>query len=111
MLIVSLRQGGSYDLVRDIPLSTRPAGMQSTSRGEGVREVRREPEIVLAVADARIAWVLEYPHMSAWLKQALRSADGLDPIGLQNDVERLGHLIVTRSQARIEIAMALASNS
>jgi hypothetical protein len=49
--------------------------------------------------------------MSAWLKQALRSANGLDPIGLQNDVEMLGHLIVPRSQARIEIAMALASNS
>ena len=60
---------------------------------------------MLAVADARITWVLNHPHMSDWLKQALRTANGLDPIGLQNDVEMLKHLIVPRSQARIEIAM------
>ena len=53
---------------------------------EKVRELRQETEIMLAAADARIAWVLEHPHMSDWLKQALRTADGLDPIGLQNDV-------------------------
>jgi hypothetical protein len=68
--------------------------------------MRQEPEIMLAVADARIVWVLEHPHMSDWLKQALRSADRLDPIGLQNDVEMLRHLIVPRSQAQIEITMA-----
>ncbi|MDH7972813.1 hypothetical protein QH494_11510 [Sphingomonas sp. AR_OL41] len=75
------------------------------SREERVGKVRQEPEITLAVADARIAWVLEHPHMSDWLKQALRTADGLDPIGLQNDVETLRHLIVPRSQAQIEINM------
>lgn len=75
------------------------------SREERVREVRQEPEIMLAVADARIAWVLEHPHMSDWLKQALRTADRLDPIGLQNDVEMLRHLIVPRSQAKIEITI------
>ncbi len=75
------------------------------SQEERVREVRQDPEIKLAVADARIAWVLEHPHMSDWLKQALRTADGLDPIGLQNDVEMLRHLIVPRSQAQIEITM------
>lgn len=77
-------------------------------REERVREVRQEPEIMLAEADARIAWVLEHPHMSDWLKQALRTADGLDPIGLQNDVEMLRNLVLTRSQARIEIAMGSA---
>lgn len=61
---------------------------------------------MLAVAEARIAWVLKHPHMSDWLKQAIRTAEGLDPIGLQNDVEMLKHLIVPRSQAQIEIAMA-----
>ncbi|MDY7522816.1 hypothetical protein [Sphingomonas sp. 10B4] len=76
------------------------------SEEERVRELRQEPEIMLAVADARIAWVLEHPHMSDWVKQALLTADGLDPIGLQNDVEMLRHLIVPRSQARIEIAMS-----
>ena len=72
---------------------------------EGARELRQEPEIMLAVADARITWVLEHPHMSDWLKQALRTADGLDPMGLQNDVEMLRHLIFPRSQAQIEIRM------
>ena len=75
------------------------------SREERMREVRQEPEIMLAIADARTAWVLEHPHMSDWLKQALRTADGLDPIGLQNDVEMLRHLIVPKSQAQIEITM------
>lgn len=75
---------------------------------ERMIEVRQEPEIILAVADARIAWVLEHPHMSDWLKQALRTADRLDPIGLQNDVEMLRHLIVPRSQAQIDIAMTSA---
>ena len=78
------------------------------NREERVREVRQEPEIMLAEADARIAWVLEHQHMSDWLKQALRTADRLDPIGLQNDVEMLRHLVLTRSQARIEIAMGPA---
>ena len=77
-------------------------------RKERVRELRQEPEIMFAVADARIAWVLAHPHVSDWLKQALRTADGLDPIGLQNDVEMLQHLIMPRSQARIEIAMSRA---
>ncbi len=75
-------------------------------REEKVRKLRQEPEAMLAVADARIAWVLDHPHMSDWLKQALRTADGLDPFGLQNDVEMLKHLILPRSQALIEIAMS-----
>lgn len=70
-----------------------------------MQEFRREHENMLSIADARISWVLEHPHMSDWLKQALRTADGLDPIALQNDVELLRHLIVPRSQAQIEIAM------
>jgi len=81
------------------------------SREERVRGVRLEPEILLAVADARIAWVLKHLHMSARLKKALRKADAPDPIGLQNDVGMLGPLIVPRSQARTEAAMAVASNS
>ena len=68
--------------------------------------MRQEPKIILAVADAQIAWVLEHPHTSDWLKQALRTADGLDPIGLQNDVEMLKHLIGPQAQVEIEIAIA-----
>ena len=73
-----------------------------------MRELGQQPEMVLAVADTRISWVLEHPHMSDWLKQALRTADGLDPIGLQNDVEMLKYLVMTHSQARIAIAMSPA---
>ena len=65
---------------------------------------------MLAVANARIAWVLEHPHMSAWLKQALQTAVELDPIALQNDVEMLKHLIVKQSQARIEVALSTATS-
>ncbi|WP_231621641.1 hypothetical protein [Sphingomonas sp. 37zxx] len=72
---------------------------------ERVTSVRQEPEVKLSIADARIAWVLNHPHMSDWVKQALRSADGLDPIALQNDVEMLRHLIAPRAEAQIEIAV------
>lgn len=77
-------------------------------REEKVRELRQETEMMLAAADARITWVLEYPHTSDWLKEALRTADGLDPIALQSDVEMLKHLVVTRSHAQIEAAMGSA---
>jgi len=63
--------------------------------------LRQEPEMMLAVAEARIAWVLDHPHMSDWLKQALRLADSLDPIALQNDVEILKHTLIPHAQARI----------
>lgn len=72
---------------------------------ESVRELTQEPELMLAVTDARIAWVLQHPHMSDWLKEALRTADGLDPIALQNDVEMLKNLIMPWSQTLVEIAM------
>ena len=73
---------------------------------ETVRDLRPEPEVILALMDARIAWVLDHPRTSDWLKHALRTADGLDPIALQNDVEMLKHLIVPRSQAQIDIVIA-----
>jgi hypothetical protein len=71
-----------------------------------MQELTQEPEVMLAVANGRIAWVLDHPHMSDWLKHTLRTADGLDPVDLQNDVEMLRHLIMPRSQARIDIALA-----
>lgn len=63
-----------------------------------------EPEALLAIAQTRISWVLDHPHMSEWLKQALRSAHGRDPVALQNDVELLRHLIGPRSQAQLQIS-------
>jgi hypothetical protein len=80
--------------------------VQSISQEEAVRKLRQEPEVMLAVADATITWVAEHPHISGWLKQALRTADRLDPTGLQNDVEMLKALNMPRSQDRIEIAMS-----
>ncbi|OYY68861.1 MAG: hypothetical protein B7Y47_13015 [Sphingomonas sp. 28-63-12] len=67
--------------------------------------MRQEPEILLAVAEARITWVLNHPAMSDWLKQALKSADGIDPVRLQNDVFMLGQLIEARAKAQIELAL------
>ena len=41
------------------------------SQEDKVRELAQDPETMLAAADARIAWVLQHPHMSDWLKEAL----------------------------------------
>lgn len=71
--------------------------------------IRPEPELLLAAAEARIAWVLDHPQMSDWLKQALRAAAGVDPIVLQNDVEMVRHLLLPRCQAQIDLAVAGAS--
>lgn len=68
-----------------------------------------EPELMLAVTKARIAWVLDHPHTSDWVKHALRGAEGVDPITLQNDVEMLRHLLLPRCQAQIDLAVAGAS--
>lgn len=70
--------------------------------------LRQEPEIQLAIADARIAWVLDHPHTSDWLKQALRAADGLDHMAMQNDIEMLRHLIMPRTRAQIEIEIEMS---
>ena len=53
----------------------------------------------LAAIDERIAWVLESPGMSVWLKSALKSALAENPITLSNDLEILTHLIVPRLNA------------
>lgn len=67
-----------------------------------------ELETQLANAQARIAWVIDHPDTSDWLRQALRSAEGGDPIALRNDVEMLRCLIDGRSQAQVEMAIASA---
>ncbi|MBP2277654.1 MULTISPECIES: hypothetical protein [Sphingomonas] len=70
---------------------------------------RQEPEILRSRANARIAWVLNHPHMSDWLKAALRSAQALDPIAIQNDIEILRHLITLRVNAEVELALSRSS--
>lgn len=74
-----------------------------------VPDVRQEPEIALAHAEAKVEWVLNHPHMSDWLKAALRSAKGLDSVEIQNDIEMLRHLIAIRASAEVEIALNRAT--
>ena len=68
--------------------------------------MQTEPKTLLAIADYRISWVLDHPHMSGWLKDALRSARTLDPVEAQNAVEMLRHLILPRATAQIELALS-----
>lgn len=68
-----------------------------------------EPELMLAVTKARITWVLDHPHTSGWVKEALRGAEGIDPVTLQNDVEMIRHLLLPRCQAQIDLAVAETS--
>jgi len=58
------------------------------------KEGRAAPD--QATIDERIAWVLENPGMSVWLKSALKSALAQDPVTLCNDLEILTHLIGPR---------------
>ena len=67
--------------------------------------MKHEPETVIAVTNARIRQLLESPHVSDWLKAALRGADGLDPITLQNEIEILRHVIGPMSRTDIDVSM------
>lgn len=53
----------------------------------------------LLTLDQRIAWVLDNPGMSPWLKSAVRSALVEDPVTMVNDLEILAHLIGPRARA------------
>jgi hypothetical protein len=53
----------------------------------------------LTVAEARIAWVLDNPRMSPWLKAALRDALEQDPFTVGSDVQLLSHLLTGRADA------------
>lgn len=53
----------------------------------------------LAEIDERIAWILDHPDMSGWLKSALKTALSQEPLGLRNDLQILVGLIVSREAA------------
>lgn len=74
-------------------------------RDENIKFVRQEPEVLLAIADKRIEWVLNNPHMSSWIKMVVKSTIDRDPIALQNDLEVLSHLIRARTQAQIAMTI------
>ena len=58
-------------------------------------------EIDLISAEQRIHRALAHPAFSEWLKDALRSALGRDPLALANDVELLGHLLRPWTEAHL----------
>jgi hypothetical protein len=53
-------------------------------------------------AEQRIAWVLEHPGMSSWLKNALRTALDCDPVQIVNDLEILRTLLPPRTDALVK---------
>ncbi len=67
--------------------------------------MKHEPETVIAITNARIRHLLDSPHVSDWLKAALRAADGHDPITLRNEIEILRHLIAPMARTDADVAM------
>jgi hypothetical protein len=53
-------------------------------------------------AERRIEWILDHPHVSAWLKESVRSAIKRDPVEALNDAELLLQLIRTRTVAIVQ---------
>jgi hypothetical protein len=62
-----------------------------------------DPELTL---EERIAWILANPRSSAWLKQALESANGRDPVAVLNDLEILNLLLRKKAEASIQNALS-----
>ncbi|MCH4893289.1 MULTISPECIES: hypothetical protein [unclassified Sphingomonas] len=85
------------------------AGHDAIGRRPHLAQLRPEPELALARADAHIGWALAQPQVSDWLKAALHSARGHDPVALENDVELLRQLILPRTRAALALAMAPAT--
>ena len=50
-------------------------------------------------------WILSRPSMSPWLKNALTTAWDRDPVDVLNDLEILNHMLRTRSDRRIRLAL------
>lgn len=57
-------------------------------------------------ADAHIAFILEHPGISDWLKRALQEALPRDPIAVLNDLEILNLVLRKRSEALIAEMLA-----
>ena len=63
------------------------------------------PAAAVREAERRIAWVLENPLTSAWLKDALESATRRDPVDVMNDLELLDHVLKEWARAKIEVQL------
>ena len=55
-----------------------------------------------ATYDDRIAWVLNNPQMSDWLKDAVRTALERDPADLLSDLEMLEILLRPRAEIQFD---------
>jgi hypothetical protein len=58
----------------------------------------------LVKSDEQIDWVLSRPNVSPWVKNALATARGCDPVDVLNDLEVLDFLLRTRSNTWIRSA-------
>ena len=65
----------------------------------------------LREAERRIAWALDHPGASAWLKDALRAALVRDPVEVMNDVEMLRELLRLRTELVVQRALGTADQS
>jgi hypothetical protein len=59
----------------------------------------------LSANSEQIGWVLSCSKISPWLKNALTTARGRDPVDILNDLDILDYLLRTRSNARIRTAL------
>jgi hypothetical protein len=75
----------------------RAVSMADTS--EERRTTMRVPEAAggFDEADGRIAWLLDHPLVSDWLKEALRHVAAGDPIVVANEIEMLRHVVWLRA--------------
>ena len=65
-------------------------------------ETSSMPTEILAMVEGRITWVLDHPGMSRWLKDALRSARGREPLDVLDDLEILNSALCPRAEAELE---------
>jgi hypothetical protein len=65
----------------------------------------------MSVAEGRIAFILEHPAASSWLKDALRTGIRRDPIDLGNDLELLYILLHNWTKAKIDVFMETSTES
>lgn len=79
--------------MRQIIIGVRPM-VESVAEGTSGDDPQFE-------ADAHIAFILEHPGMSDWLKTALQEALPHDPIAVLNDLEILNLVLRKRSEALI----------
>lgn len=63
-------------------------------------------------AEQRVAWLLDHPRITPWLKSALRTAlEQDDPVAVANDAELLRDVVRFRSEAIVDSALAAVGSA